>query len=235
MANYFPCVHEGSTTTPFELFYGSKPDYRLLVRLFSVGFFHHDRDADRQRTMAEAQTMSGLFVGYSDRVDGAMFYCPHTKQVYETADYKLAPSLPPGAFFRLPYDGGLYFGLCDSPLTTPEPFPPGSEVSYLAPSASTPVRAHVLAVPLSPTASGRPVVDTSPSYRLRLADGSLIDADADALSSCDAVSAAALLAPKLPLFAEIPARIVSSNEELELFNQALPLPLLLEDGSVMVG
>ena len=126
--------------------------------------------------------MSGIFVGYSDRVDGALFYCPHTKQTYETADYKLAPSLPTGAFFRLPYDGGLFFGLYDSPLTTPEPFPPGSSVSYLAPSATAPVPAHVISVPLSPTASGRPVVDASPSYRLRLSDGALVDAAADALS-----------------------------------------------------
>ena len=44
--------------------------------------------------------MSGIFVGYSDRVDGAVFYCPHTKRTYETADYKMAPT---GAFFRLPY------------------------------------------------------------------------------------------------------------------------------------
>ena len=141
---------------------------------------------DWSRTMAEAQTMSGIFVGYSDRVDGALFYCPHTKQTYETADYKLAPSLPTGAFFHLPYDGGLFFGLYDSPLTTPEPFPPGMSVSYLAPSASAPVPAHVISVPLSPTASGRPVVDSSPSYRLRLSDGTFVDAAADALSPREA-------------------------------------------------
>ena len=44
VCNYFPCKFDGKVTSPFELFYDTKPDFRLLAPLFSVGFFHHDRD-----------------------------------------------------------------------------------------------------------------------------------------------------------------------------------------------
>ena len=36
--NYLPCTVSGITTTPHELVYGVKPDYRTLFRLFSTGF-----------------------------------------------------------------------------------------------------------------------------------------------------------------------------------------------------
>ena len=47
ICNIFPCKVDGELTTAFELAYGIKPDYRVLFRLFSVGYFKAYKDGER--------------------------------------------------------------------------------------------------------------------------------------------------------------------------------------------
>jgi len=47
ICNIFPCKVNGELTTAHELAYGVKPDYRVLFRLFSVGYFKAYKDGDR--------------------------------------------------------------------------------------------------------------------------------------------------------------------------------------------
>ena len=44
ISNSLPCTVNGILTTPFELVYGVKPDYRILFCLFSIGYFKHACD-----------------------------------------------------------------------------------------------------------------------------------------------------------------------------------------------
>jgi hypothetical protein len=47
-------------TTPFEFFYGVKPDYRTLVKWGSVGYYRHDSDSGVKRGNFDIQTSAGI-------------------------------------------------------------------------------------------------------------------------------------------------------------------------------
>jgi hypothetical protein len=88
--NCMPCTVEGISTTPHELVYGVKPDLRVLFRMFLVGFFHHLKDGDHHcRGISESKSMQGITLGRCRKSDGMIFYCPHTKRLYTSSDYKL--------------------------------------------------------------------------------------------------------------------------------------------------
>jgi hypothetical protein len=49
ICNIFPCRVNGEVTTAFKLAYGVKPDYRVLFRLFSVGYYKVYKEGERFR------------------------------------------------------------------------------------------------------------------------------------------------------------------------------------------
>ena len=68
--NYLPCMMSCITTTPHELVYGVKPDYRTLF-LFSTVFFKHSKDGERNRDgVVEAQSMQVIAIGRCRKSDG---------------------------------------------------------------------------------------------------------------------------------------------------------------------
>jgi hypothetical protein len=78
MMNYLPCMVSKILTSSHELVYGVKPDYRLLFRLFSTGYFKHSTDGSRHRDgITEATSMAGIAVGHCRKSEGLLFYCPH--------------------------------------------------------------------------------------------------------------------------------------------------------------
>ena len=60
-------------TTPFEAFYGTKPDFRVLFPFGSIGSFRRPRDGQRDRTMFESQGMLGIALGRSEFTNGMIF------------------------------------------------------------------------------------------------------------------------------------------------------------------
>lgn len=112
--NYFPCLVNGLSTTPFELVYGIKPDLRTLFRLFSCGYFLHEKDGVRTRDgISESKTLQGITLGRSRKADGMLFYNPATCQIYTSSDYTLDEGRSTPNAFNLRYDGGIFVGLYD--------------------------------------------------------------------------------------------------------------------------
>ena len=89
VSNYLLSTVNGVATTSFELVHGVKPDYRVLFRLFSTGFFQHTHDSTHARDGFEAKMLQGIVIGCCRQSDGLLFYSPHTRQIYHSSDYKL--------------------------------------------------------------------------------------------------------------------------------------------------
>ena len=78
--NYLPVTEACLSTTPHELMYSVKPDYRTLFRLFSVGYFKHAPCT--HDGVSESLSMQGIAIGRCRKTDGLLFYSPHTKKIY---------------------------------------------------------------------------------------------------------------------------------------------------------
>ena len=148
--NYIPCKVNDELTTPLELAYGEKPKYSTLFRLFSTIYFKKDRDGSRDRDGVESKSMQGIALGRSEKTNGYIAYCPHTKQFYDTVDFKLDEGRDTATAFGLKYDGGLFFGLYDGPCIPQgtEPYPEGTPVVYKADNG-THTRGYVTSTPKS--------------------------------------------------------------------------------------
>ena len=156
-----------------------KPDYLTLFRLFSTGYFKHEKDSDRARDgIAEAKSMSGIAIGRCRKTDGLLFYFPHTKVIYSSGDFKLDEGRNTPNTFNLQYEGGIFVGMYDSAWTTTqvEPFSQGTAVVYPLEDCNKNIirlRGTVISVPVPNTPSQLPCSDAdSPPYVIRLVDGS---------------------------------------------------------------
>ena len=179
VANLLPCTVNGLSTTPHELVYGVKPDFRTLFRLFSTGYFKHERDSTRDRDgIAESKSMCGIVIGRDRKSDGLLFYCPHTKHIYTSGDYKLDEGRNTPNTFNLKYEGGIFVGLYDSSPNTPqvEPYPQGTSVVWPLKDISNKtviIRGTVISVPLPLSDCQIPAsADDAPPYVIKLVDGS---------------------------------------------------------------
>ena len=160
VSNYLPSTVNGVATTSFELVHGVKPDYSVLFRLFSTGFFRHTRDSTRARDGFEAKMLQGIVIGRCHQSDGLLFYSPHTRQIYHSSDYKLDEGRSTPNTFNLRYDGGIFVGLYDNgpPSLGTEPYPEGTTIVWPLRQNNNMVKMHgtVISVPLSTTLTQLP-------------------------------------------------------------------------------
>ena len=162
--NIFPIKYNNKYTTPHELVFKDKLDYRQLLRLFSTVYFLHSKDNTKLRTNIQAHSLAGIAVGWSEQANGLLVYNPITKELYTTSTYKLDEHNATQQYFNLKYDGGMFSGLYsnDSRQNLPEPYPIGIAVTI--PSESTTSPGYVLAVP----SNTDPAIDSM--YTIQLLD-----------------------------------------------------------------
>ena len=104
IANYFPIKVDNKLTSPHELTYGTKPDMRSIIPIFSVAYVNYKHPKTFQ-----TQTIRTITIGRSNTTNTPEFYHPSTKQIITSNAYKIDETLTPGPAFNLPYDGGFYF------------------------------------------------------------------------------------------------------------------------------
>jgi len=104
ISNYFPIRIDNKLTTPHELTYGTKPDMRSIIPIFTVAYVNYQHPKSFQ-----TQTIRTITIGRSDTTNTPEFYHPSTKQIITSNAYKIDETLTPGPAFNLPYDGGFYF------------------------------------------------------------------------------------------------------------------------------
>ena len=165
MMNMIPGKYGSKLASPFMLTHGTRPDPRTWLPLFSVCYFHHEKDSDASRSKSQAHTMDGILVGRSPTSNAILVYNPRNQRYYEPDSYKLDPyRVPSSVYPTIKYDGGLFVSLHrdDNPVIS-EPYPPGTRVlDTKSPSGPT-LAGTVMDIPFDST--------TSPQYLIIFDDG----------------------------------------------------------------
>jgi len=63
MMNMIPGRYGGKLASPFMLVHVVRPDQRTWLPLFSICYFHHEKDSDVQCSKNQAHTMDGIVIG----------------------------------------------------------------------------------------------------------------------------------------------------------------------------
>ena len=109
--NYMPFIKDNKWTTPFQCIYKMKPDYRNLISIFSIAYVKIFRDGVKHRWKAIYQSIKCILVGNDSKLNGKLFYVPHTRSILGSSDYKLDPTHPSGPMFQLNYNWDIQFNL----------------------------------------------------------------------------------------------------------------------------
>jgi hypothetical protein len=120
-------------STPMELFYGVRPDYRILFRFGSVGYFRRTTETSgKEKSKFSSKSHIGIALGRSDYTNGMMFWDPTTSCFSVSSDFRLDPDRGLGdPFPGIHYDGGMGPSLVSGDKAPKEPFPPGCPVFAL--------------------------------------------------------------------------------------------------------
>jgi len=158
MMNTFPGKFGGKLASPFLLVHGVGHDERTWFHLFSVCYFHCEREGDISRSHCQAHTMDGIAIGCSPTSNAMLVYSPRTKRYYEPDSYRLDPyRLPSSVYPDLRYDGGLFCSLVrDGGAPMEELYPPGTRVERLDPTSKLLLAGTVMDIPLSTDVLGFP-------------------------------------------------------------------------------
>ena len=114
LSNYLPLKIDDSLTTPHELVYKIKPDYRNILPQFSVAYINRIRDGEIERKNVHSHSIRVILIGRDPKSAAFQFYHPGTKTTITSDSFTLDDTLPSGPAFNLEYDGGLYFNrYCD--------------------------------------------------------------------------------------------------------------------------
>jgi hypothetical protein len=176
MMNAIPGKLHGKLASPFLLVHGVGHDERTWFLLFSVCYFHLDRDGDVARSHSQAHTMDGIAVGRSPTSNALLVYNPRTKKYYEPDSYRLDPyRLPSSVYPSLTYDGGLFCSLYrDANPLMEELYPPGTRVERIDPSSHMLLAGTVMDIPLHSDPTGLAMYlilfDNGSSAHIPLAD-----------------------------------------------------------------
>ena len=149
--NMIPGKYKNKLASPFMLVHGERPDQRTWLPIFSLCYFHHEKDGDVKRSKHQAHTMDGIAIGRSPTSNALLVYNPRNKRYYEPDSYKLDPyRLPSSVYPSIKYDGGLFCSLLrdDNPAME-EPFPPGTRVEDVDSYSNVTKSGTVMDVPMS--------------------------------------------------------------------------------------
>ncbi len=102
--NYFPCrLEDGSYTTPFKLVHKTKPDLRVLFKLFSLATVRRERIGDDKLTKFEAHSLPMIAIGCCPTSNGIQFYNPINSTFVSSIDYKFQHYTASGTGFGYSY------------------------------------------------------------------------------------------------------------------------------------
>jgi hypothetical protein len=76
MMNAIPGKFKDCLTSPFLLVHGVGHDVQTWITLFSMCFFHHEKDGDQSHLKHQAHTMDGVIIGRSPTPNALLVYNP---------------------------------------------------------------------------------------------------------------------------------------------------------------
>ncbi len=89
--NMIPGKYSGKLASPFMLVHGVRLDQRTWIPLFSLCYFHHEKDSDASHSKNQAHTLDGIVNGRLPTLNAILVYNPHNQQYYEPNSYRLDP------------------------------------------------------------------------------------------------------------------------------------------------
>jgi hypothetical protein len=109
MMNMIPGKYRGKLASPFMLVHGTHPDQQTWLPIFSICYFHHEKDSNASRLKSQAHTMDGILIGRSPTSDAILVYNPRNQKYDEPDSYCLdLYRLPSLVYPTMKYDGGLF-------------------------------------------------------------------------------------------------------------------------------
>ena len=99
MMNMIPGKLRGKLASPFLLVHGTPTNCQAWVPLFSVCYFHHEKDGATTRSKNRSNAMDGIIVGRSTTSNVILVYNPRNKQYYEPDSYRIDPYRLPCALY----------------------------------------------------------------------------------------------------------------------------------------
>jgi hypothetical protein len=161
LMNTVPGKHSGLLASPFLLIHGVGHDKRTWIPIFSLCYFHHERDGNLQRSKHQAHTMDGIVIGRLPTSNALLVYNPRNKQYYKPDSYRMDPyRLPGSAYPDIKYNGGLFCSLlCDDNPHYEEKYPPGTRVERMDPATNMLLSGTVMDIPFSVNVSNASSTD----------------------------------------------------------------------------
>ena len=152
VGNILPTLHiKNIITTPHELVFGSKADYRSLFPMFSLSYIKVPKRRQEDSNKWSSQTVKAIVVGRCPKSDGLLFYIPTSKQLISNGDgYKFDTSSPSGPHFNEKFDSSFYMSTRASfeAAIHRSPTYQSNEVVYVKNNDKV-FQAHVLSVPIN--------------------------------------------------------------------------------------
>jgi hypothetical protein len=173
MMNAIPGKHSSQLASPFLLVHSVGHDEHTWVPLFSLAFFHHERDGNIQWSKHQAHMMDGIVIGQCPTSNALLVYNPCNKQYYKPDSYHLDPyHLPCSAYPSIKYDGGLFVSLLqyDNPHFE-EKYPPCIRVERIDPITNMLLSGTVMDIPFLIKASASSKDSTDLPYIILFDNG----------------------------------------------------------------
>ena len=216
MMNAIPIKIHDRLASPFLLVHGVGHDERTWTPIFSLCFFHHDKDGPSKRSKHQANTLDGIVVGRSPTSNALLVFNPRSKKYYEPDSYRLdSYRLPCSMYPDVKYDGGLFCSLLrdDNPVME-EKYPPGTRVERLDPTSNRLLAGTVMDIPLSGMVSDS---SDAPQYTVLFDDGTTASVPLTDMAGlipsppvCDAIVDASHT--QLPPFLQLNSKITYEHE-----------------------
>jgi hypothetical protein len=89
MMNMIPGCYNNKLASPFMLVHGVHPDPRTWLPIFSLCYFHHEKDSNASCSKNQAHTLGGIILGRSPSSNAILVYNPCNQQYYEPDSYKI--------------------------------------------------------------------------------------------------------------------------------------------------
>jgi hypothetical protein len=111
ISNIMPIQVNKTLTTPFELVYNRKVDYRCLIPIFCTSYIKQHRETgSNHKNKWLNKTLKCILVGKCPNSDSLLFYHPPSKQTLSCAEgYRFDTSTPAGPQFGERYEGDFIF------------------------------------------------------------------------------------------------------------------------------
>jgi hypothetical protein len=169
MMNVIPGKIHGYLASPFLPVHGVGHNECTWVPIFSLCYFHHEKDGNKKRSKNQAHAIDGVIVGCSPTSNALFVYNPYNKQYYKPDSYRIESyHLLCSVYRDIKYDGGLFCSLLhDDNLPMEEKYPTGTWVECLNPSTEMLLAGTVMGVPFPDDL----LLDGAPSYTILFDNG----------------------------------------------------------------